>query len=404
MWIANFLVAASATMVLPFISLYIETFGNFSDAYVQRWAGYIFGITFLVAFFAAPLWGKIGDRYGRKIILILTGYGIAVCILCMGFAQSVEGLFVIRLLMGIVTGFIPTATALISAQSAKKNAGDKLGTLQTGTVSGGLLGPVLGGLLADTTGYFLTFIITSGVITAAATLVWIGLKEVVYTDKNETTQTFSSKEIILFICKRPVLLLVIGMSMIIQTANFSIQPLLALYVNNLHHSENIAFLAGVAFSVTGLGNLVATRKWGRFGDRVGHEKIIVVLLVLSACFFIPQAFVTSIWQLIILRFLFGMQIGGLIPCMTAYIRQICPISMQGEVLGYHISFRFLGNVFGPIIGGIIAGMLNISFVFVLSGSLFIISACILWIVLQRERQSSHHLTKEDNVKHHTTLD
>ncbi|MFB4163125.1 MFS transporter [Alteribacillus sp. JSM 102045] len=404
MWIANFFVAASATMVLPFISLYIETFGNFSDVYVQRWAGYIFGITFLVAFFAAPIWGRFGDKYGRKSILLLTGYGIAICILCMGFAKSVESLFFIRLLMGIVTGFIPTATALISAQSAKKDAGDKLGTLQTGTVSGGLFGPMLGGLLADTAGYFLTFIITSGVIAAATTLVWLGIKEVIYTDKNESHQQYSSKETLLFIFKRPVLILIIGISMIIQTANFSIQPLLALYVNQLNQSENIAFLAGMAFSATGLGNLIATRKWGQYGDRIGHEKIVLLLLILSACFFIPQAFVTSIWQLIILRFLFGMQIGGLIPCMTAYIRQVCPVSMQGEILGYHISFRFLGNVIGPVMGGITASLFNISSVFIVSGVLFIISAFILWVILQRERLCPCHPSKEEKVKQPATLD
>lgn len=81
MFVCNFLVGASLTMIVPFLSLYIQTFGHFSDSYVQRWAGYIFGVTFLVAFFMSPIWGRIGDKYGFKPTLIITGFGIAASLL-----------------------------------------------------------------------------------------------------------------------------------------------------------------------------------------------------------------------------------------------------------------------------------------------------------------------------------
>ena len=96
MLMANFLVAASATMVLPFLSLYIETFGTYSHEYVQRWSGFVFGVTFLTAFFISPLWGRIGDRFGYKPILLITGYGIATSIFLMGLMHSVGGLFILR--------------------------------------------------------------------------------------------------------------------------------------------------------------------------------------------------------------------------------------------------------------------------------------------------------------------
>src|SRR5699024_4238816 len=99
MWFANFFIAASMTMVLPFISLYIETFGNFSPSYVQRWSGWIFGITFVTAFIFSPIWGRIGDKYGRKNILIFSATGLAASVLLMGFATSVEQLFFLRLFM-----------------------------------------------------------------------------------------------------------------------------------------------------------------------------------------------------------------------------------------------------------------------------------------------------------------
>lgn len=386
MWIANFFVAASATMVMPFLSIYIETFGQFSDAYVQRWSGFIFGITFLVAFFVSPLWGRFGDKFGRKKILLLTGYGIALSIFLMGYVESVAALFVLRMFMGVVTGFIPTSMALISTQTSKEIAGKVLGTLQMGTVSGALFGPMLGGLLADAFGFTYTFFITGVVIILATTLVLFGIKEVTVQEEKGSKEKKTMKEVIHSMLSDRILVMVMVASLVVQTANFSIQPQLALYVGQLMTAENIAFLSGLAFSVTGLGNLIATRFWGIQGDRIGHEKILLACLVIAGVFFLPQALVTNIWQLVILRFLFGVAIGGIIPCATAYIRQAVPVSMQGEVLGYNQSFRFLGNVIGPVTGGVIAGLSGISAVFYMSSMLFFLAALMLYVILKTQKK------------------
>ncbi len=182
--------------------------------------------------------------------------------------------------------------------------------------------------------------------------------------------------------------MVMILSFVIQTANFSIQPQLALYVNQLLETQNIAFLAGLAFSVTGLGNALTTRAWGILGDRIGHEKVLIICLILAGLFFLPQAFAVDIWQLVILRFLFGLQIGGIIPNVTAYIRRAVPLSVQGEVLGYNQSFRFLGNVVGPVAGGLIAGYFSISSVFYFSSLLFFLAAAGLYLVVRVKSASS----------------
>lgn len=382
MWTANFFVAASATMVLPFLSIYIETFGNFSSDYVQRWSGFVFSITFLTALFVSPLWGRISDRYGYKRILMITGFGISLSIFLMGFAKSVEQLFFLRMFMGIVTGFIPTSIAFISSQTPKETVGRTLATLQTGTVSGGLLGPLIGGGIVDLVGFEYTFIVTSIFIAGAATLVTIFIKEK-KKSASELKKTYSRKDVFFKIVKSPLLLMSMVLSLLIQTANFSIQPILALYVKELNAGTTIALLSGLAFSVTGLGNLLATRRWGKLGDRIGYEKVVLLLLVLSAIFFIPQSFVTSLWQLVLLRFFLGMSLGGIIPCMTAFIRMQAPQAMQGEVLGYNVSFRFLGNVIGPSLGGILASLFGISSVFLITGSLFVIAALILGAIIKK---------------------
>lgn len=386
MWICNFLVGASTTMIMPFLSLYIESFGNYSDEYVQRWAGFVFGVTFLVAFFISPIWGRFGDRYGFKPILLITGYGIAVSIFFMGMMHHVIGLFILRFMMGIVTGFIPTSIALISSQTPKESAGKVLGTLQMGTVSGTLFGPLIGGAMADSFGFKYTFIITSISIIIATTGVLFGIVE----NRKERIaklgqKEFSRKDVLKRIFNHRILITVMIIALLIQVANFSIQPLLALYVSQLSSAGSVALLAGMAFSATGFGNLLMTRQWGKLGDKIGHEKVLMCLLILASIFIIPQALANQLWELVIFRFLFGMAIGGMLPSITAFIRREAPLEMQGEVLGYNQSFRFLGNVIGPVLGGLISGFSGISSVFYVTSALFLIAFGILLYSIKHDR-------------------
>ncbi|MDQ0337441.1 MFS family permease [Caldalkalibacillus uzonensis] len=388
MWFANFLIAGSLTMILPFLSLLIDTMGTYTEAQVQRWAGLVFGVTFVTAFLFSPVWGRIGDRYGRKIVLIILGFGVSLCLLLMGLVHSVSLLFIVRLFMGLFAGFIPMAQAFIAAQTPKEIAGQTLGSLQTGNVSGALLGPLIGGLLADWFGFTYTFILTSVATCIAALLVVIGVQEVrVASTSEKDNKKYSMREVVKYIVTTPVLLTMMLIAMLVHVAHFAIQPLLALYVSELTGPENLAFLAGMAFSAAGLGNLLFARQWGKIGDRFGYEKILIILIILTAVVYLPQAFVTSVWQLVILRFLLGATIGGIIPCQTAYVRQVVPLSIQGEILGYKQSFRFLGNALGPVIGGLIAAYYGIPVVFYVTCGLFIISACVLWFMEHREAKT-----------------
>ncbi|MFC3041223.1 MFS transporter [Virgibacillus xinjiangensis] len=379
MWVANFFVAGSMTMVIPFISLYIESLGNFSDSFVQRWSGFTFGITFVTAFLFSPIWGRIGDKYGRKKILIFSAFGIGLSVLLMGYATTVWQLFILRFFMGVATGFIPMSQAFISTQTPQHVAGKVLGTLQTGSITGSLFGPMLGGVLADAFGYSSTFKWVSITVFLSSLIVMFGIKEikVKFAGEENDTTTYSRREVIRHIVTHPVLLVVMLMSTLVQVAHFSVQPILSLFVAEIHGPANIAFFSGLAFSAAGLGNLLMTRNWGKLGDRIGYVRILIVLLFMAGIVYFPGAFVTNIWQLVILRFLLGSAIGGIIPLRVAYIRQEAPLSMQGEVLGYNTSLRFLGNIIGPAMGGMIAGFFGFSAVFFVTSGLLVLSGALL---------------------------
>jgi MFS transporter, DHA1 family, multidrug resistance protein len=303
----------------------------------------------------------------------------------MGFVHSVEAFFFLRLFMGVVTGFIPTSLAFISTQTAKEVAGKTLGTLQMGSVSGTLFGPVLGGLLADSFGFQYTFVITSVVIAIAAILVMVGIRETKRVPA-ANAHVYSRKTVLSGIIHHRLVFHVMIITALIQIGNFSIQPLLSLYVSNLTDSSQVALLAGITFSAAGVGNLLFARKWGQLGDSIGYEKVLSALLILAFLFIIPQAFVNDLWQLIGLRLLFGIAVGGLVPVTTALIRRESPIEIQGEMMGYNTSFRFLGNIIGPMFGGIVSGYIGISSVFFVTGALFLISYVVLTLTRKKPEQ------------------
>lgn len=396
MFVSNFLVAGTATMIMPFLSLYINTMGDFSDAYVQKWSGMVFGITFVSAFLMSPIWGRIADKFGYKPILIINGFGISISILLMGFVDSVEAFFFLRLFMGIVTGFIPTSLAFISSQTPKEVAGKTLGTLQMGSVSGTLFGPVLGGLLADSFGFQYTFVITAVVISLAAVLVMVGINEIRKTPSADA-HVYTRKTVFAGLMHHRLLLHVMIITSLIQIGNFSIQPLLSLYVAGLTDSTDVALLAGITFSAAGIGNLLFARYWGRLGDSIGYEKVLTFLLLLAFLFIVPQALVTELWQLIGLRLLFGIAVGGLIPITTALVRRESPIEIQGEVMGYNTSFRFLGSIIGPMFGGIVSGFIGISSVFFVTGALFLLSYIVLILTRKMPDQDFEDVLLEEEA-------
>ncbi|MEK4426734.1 MFS transporter [Solibacillus sp. FSL K6-1523] len=394
--IANFIVAASATMIMPFLSLYIGTLGHFSEDYVQTWAGLIFAATFISALLMSPIWGRIADKYGYKPIMIINCFGIAISIFLMGYVQNVEQFFILRLGMGVVTGFIPTSMAFISKHTPKKMAGKTLGTLQMGSVGGTLFGPVIGGMMADAVGFQYTFTITATAITVAAIIIIFGIHEPAIIQKKKSS-IYSRKNVLRAIFQHRLILNIMLVTTLIQIGNFSIQPLLSLYVSQLTTSQEVALLAGITFSAAGLGNIAFARFWGKLSDHHGYEKVLSFLLIVSVLFIIPQAFVTELWQLIILRFLFGIVSGGLIPITTALIRREAPIEVQGEMMGYNQSFRFLGNILGPVLGGIVASAGGIHSVFYTTGMLFALAFIVMYLLRKLPDQEMNDLLRENQL-------
>ncbi|MDF2910681.1 MAG: transporter, partial [Sporolactobacillus laevolacticus] len=160
-WFGSFATAAGMSQIIPFLPLYIEKLGITDTAEIESWAGLVFGATFFVSALVSPLWGRLADKYGRKPMLLRASLGMCLIVFTMAFAQNVYQLFGLRLIMGLVSGYIPASIILVATQTPKTHSGWALGMLSTGGISGSLVGPLIGGLLSEYMGMRLVFIDTS---------------------------------------------------------------------------------------------------------------------------------------------------------------------------------------------------------------------------------------------------
>ena len=381
-WLGCFLTGAAFSLVMPFLPLYVEQLGVSGHSALNMWSGLVFSITFLFSAIASPFWGGLADRKGRKIMLLRSALGMSVIMVLMGMAQNSWQFLILRAVLGLLGGFVPNANALIATQIPRHKSGWALGTLSTGAVSGALLGPLAGGLLADSYGLRPVFFITAGVLFACFLLTFFCIREnftpVPKKEMLHARQVFAS-------LKNPKLVLSLFITtMIIQVATGSIAPILTLYVRDLAgHVSNIAFISGLIASVPGVAALISAPRLGKLGDRIGPERILIVALVISILLLIPMSFVQSPWQLGVLRFLLGAADGALLPAVQTLLVYNSTNQIAGRIFSYNQSFRDIGNVTGPLLGAGIAAGYGFRAVFIVTACVVMFNAFYSWISLSR---------------------
>lgn len=234
-------------------------------------------------------------------MLLRSALGMGIVMVLMGLAQNIWQFLILRALLGLLGGFVPNANALIATQVPRNKSGWALGTLSTGGVSGALLGPMAGGLLADSYGLRPVFFITASVLILCFFVTLFCIRE--------KFQPVSKKEMlhmreVVTSLKNPKLVLSLFVTtLIIQVATGSIAPILTLYVRELAGNvSNVAFISGMIASVPGVAALLSAPRLGKLGDRIGPEKILITALIFSVLLLIPMSYVQTPLQLGILRF------------------------------------------------------------------------------------------------------
>ena len=384
--IAVFIAGIAFSEIMPFLSLYINTLGNFSHQQLNFWSGIVYSGTFIVSAVVSPWWGKLADKKGRKPMILRAGIGMSVVIACMGLVQNVWQLLLLRMLQGVFAGFISNSNALVATETPKTNSGQALGTIASATTAGTLLGPLVGGALTSIFSYRITFMITGGLLLLCSILVLFFVHEDDF--KPVTAKKLDKASGVIKSLRSPHLIFgLLLTTLIIQAANNSINPIVSLYVRQLLNGHgNVVFISGVIAALPGIATFLVASRFGALGDKIGTHKIIVAGFIAASIFFFLTAFVRNTVELGILRFLVGFSDACLFPQVQTMLTKNLPAAVTGRIFSWNQSAMYIGNIVGPLLGSFVSGMFNYSMVFIVTTVIVLINLLLFRINVIRNLQ------------------
>jgi MFS family permease len=373
----SFTTIVAMTLLLPFLPIYVEEIGVKGHAAIVQWSGVAYGATFFTAALTAPLWGRLGDLYGRKLMLIRASLGMAIAMSLTGMAQNIWQLVAVRLLTGLLGGYASGSMILVAAQTPKAKSGWALGVLSSGILAGNLVGPLIGGVMPPLIGIRATFWLSGAAIFVSFLATVFLLRE---NPRRREAKGGASRGLWARIPdKRPVVAM-LATGLLLTFALTSIEPIITVYVALFAPPSQVTFVSGLAMSAGALGGVLSSARLGRLADRVGHWRIVIASLAVAALLLIPQALVVTSWQLVALRFLMGVALGGLAPGITSVIRHSAPATIAGGLLGWSVSVQYVGQVAGPLAGGFVGGHIGMRAVFLGTAALMAAGAVANFVI------------------------
>jgi MFS transporter, DHA1 family, multidrug resistance protein len=373
--------AASFGFSLPFMPLFIAQLGVHPLSNVSLWAGIVGSINFLMAALFAPFWGSLADRVGRKPMVIRASIFGCITSALMGLSQNVWQLTAARATMGMLAAFASAATALVGSQVPEESLGFAMGWMSTAQMVGTLIGPLIGGFIADRAHDYriVLFWTAAGTLLAALACAAFVHEEFRPSAQGVRKRTPLWKEYGAIIRRREVVPLFLVLTLA-QLTTLAVAPVIPLHVAAMvGDSPWLATFAGVAFAVTGVADLIASPWLGKRSDELGYRRVLLISIAGAAVFTIPQGLVGNIWVFLALRFGVGVFLGGILPTANAWIGRLFPPEQRGRVYGISYSASFVGMFIGPLCGGALGAALGFGSVFVATGLLMV--ANFLWLAL-----------------------
>jgi DHA1 family multidrug resistance protein-like MFS transporter len=237
---------------------------------------------------------------------------------------------------------------------------------------------MIGGILADLSGsYRIPFYCTAVLIFVVIALVWFTVHEEFARPRGVSSRHGTLSGLVALVTT-PALLALFFVLLMAQFGVRTVQPIVTLYVKEMVGLvPNIATLAGLAFSITGLANVISAPFLGNRSDRIGYRRVLLICLLGGALTTLPQAFTDNYWLFTAERFAVGLFIGGLLPTANALVGRLVSRSERGAIYGMTSSAMFMGNSLGPLVGGMIAASLGLRWVFLLTAA--VLAANLVWV-------------------------
>ncbi len=370
-WVSELLAIIGFGAMGPILPFYVQFLGIEGDA-VATWTGLIFAAPSFTMGFMAPIWGAISDRYGRKLMVVRAMIGGGSVVALMGLVQSAPQLAILRMIQGALTGTVTAATTLVASDTPQERMGETLGKLQLAIFLGQSLGPITGGLIADTLGYRAVLWATSFFLITGGILVLFLVQET-FTPTEGSTQTPILRRLrqdIGLAFTSSMLGLVLALRFALRVGLRLSSAMLPLLVQALLPAGRLLGSAsGLLTTVSGLSGALAAPTLGRVADRYGSRRVLFICSLLASGALVLQAFAGEYWQLILWQACLGFSIGGTLATISAYIGRLAPEGRAGTAYGLDAMAVSLSNAIGPLTGGWIARLTSIPMTFLVGGGL-----------------------------------
>jgi DHA1 family multidrug resistance protein-like MFS transporter len=368
LWIGVFFCGMAFTISIPFLPIFLHTELGINSG-LEAWSGITFGITFLASALISPFWGSLADKYGRKPMLIRSGFSLSALYFVTFFVHDPYVFLFVRILQGLLAGYIPAAIALIATNTPEKQVGYALGVISTAGAAGSVIGPLIGGFVSHLAGNREAFLVSGCVVLIAAFIGLFGAKETNF--NRSAVRSGVLDDLKSATLNRPFMIL-LGITMLVATSVMMLEPLLTIYVLQLGGSQsNAALSSGIIFSAVGIATVIAAPLWGKLGQKISYSKTLYIGLLGGGIGSLLQLATHQLFGFGILRFSYGLFFAAVYPALSALIVKHTDPSFRGRAFSLNQSATQLGTMGGPIIGGFLGGWIGIPLVFVINGLMLV---------------------------------
>lgn len=372
LWIGVFFACASYTMVVPFLPVYLLQELNVPNQDIKFWSGLVYSVTFLGAAIMAPYWGARADKVGQRRMAIRAGFGLTFTYMLSALSQTPEQFFCVRMLVGLISGFVPASLSLVSSTLPAHKMGWGMGLMHTAAASGSILGPMIGGYLSTWFGMRMSFFAGGSCIAFATVMVILFVRDVPREQAdNRKINVLGDLRVAL---RNRGLWYVMLMFFLVQACSMIVQPLITMYVSHLmggRMDDEVIRAAGFVFSLSGIAGIIFGPIWGSRGQKYGYTKALSVVFTGAGLIGLSQYFVSDIWQFGAVMFAYGVFLSGAIPNINARLVEVTDESMRGKAFGLVTSAQQSGGVVGPLLGGFLGGFLSTKVILMITGCILL---------------------------------
>jgi len=339
----------------PIVPFFLQDLGVTDPLRLKLLTGLTQTLPSLTLVFFSPIWGSVADNYGRKPMLLRAMFGGTLVMLLQGLVSSPWQLLLLRTLQGCLTGTVAAATILVASIAPAEEVGYALGLLQMAIFLGASIGPLFGGVIADLFGRRATFFATSLLLLAAGLVIARFAQDNFTAPRDKKPVLRSMLPDFSPLTSSTALWALLAVIAADQIAGSVLGPFLPLFIQKLSAgSTRVGSTTGLILGLGAVSSAVAALTVGKASYRVGYKRALVICMAGASAFMIPQAFVRTPLQLLLLRVASGFFVGGNLPSANALIAQKTEQGRQGSVYGLSSAIASGSNALGPVIGASIA--------------------------------------------------